>query len=447
MKKILIFIVLVCACFSLASCNLFNNIWGTNTSPNTSTKTSNVQSTSTTASNVQSTTNNVASSSNTTTPTTNNNNVVLNLGNRTYYSDGLEFQATFSNNTEKTIYGFKNVNIKIYVNETLRADAYFDTINTGEIKNANIKSKPILFSYTSLKDTNWWLNNAGQITMTYTWSYEVINTPINSTTTVPSTTRTTTSTGTSTTTVPSTTRTTTSTRTSTSTVPTTTRTTTSTRTSTTTVPSTTRTTTSTRTSEKLYVNDKGMSNPIIYTTVPTVSKIESDLAAKFETNGNVTHGLISNITAAYIAIEYHFSKGNEEITKWLKYIIIPSGKTNTGIYPCVDAYCNGNHKFLMNINEKNELVLCTAIYNPTNSNKIINHISGLNLYINTNTNNNILIAKSVNFPNCNVTVNSKKIITHNLTFTSGDYYKTTFEKYKDSIEYVNMAYEIFSQVK
>ena len=60
MKKILIFIVLVCACFSLASCNLFNNILGTNTSPSTSTKTSNVQST----------TNNVASSSNTTTTTT-----------------------------------------------------------------------------------------------------------------------------------------------------------------------------------------------------------------------------------------------------------------------------------------------------------------------------------------------------------------------------------------
>jgi len=236
MKKILIFIVLVCACFSLASCNLFNNIWGTNTSPNTSTKTSNVQSTP----------NNVASS-NTTTPTTNNNNVVLNLGNRTYYDDGIEFQATFFNNTGKTIYGFKNVNIKIYVNGTLRADAYCDTIDTGEIKNANIKSKPILFSYTSLKDTNWWLNNAGEITMTWDFSYDVINTPINSTTTIPSTTRTTTST-TSTTTVPSTTRTTTSTRTSTTTVPSTTRTTTSTRTSASTVPSTTRTTTSTRTS-------------------------------------------------------------------------------------------------------------------------------------------------------------------------------------------------------
>ncbi len=247
MKKILIFFVLVCACFSLASCNLFNNIWGTNTSPNTSTKTSNVQSTP----------NNVASSNNTTTPITNSNNVIVNLGERTYYPNGIEFETTFFNNSGKTIYYLTNLNIKIYVNGTLRADAYFQTINTGELQNANIKTVNLTFPFDSLYDTNWWLNNKGNISMTYSYSYDIVytSTITPSSSTVPSTTRTTTSTRTSSTTVPSTTRTTTSTRTSTSTtVPTTTSTTTSTRTSTTTAPSTTRTTTSTRTSNSTTTN-------------------------------------------------------------------------------------------------------------------------------------------------------------------------------------------------
>ena len=268
MKKILIFIVLVCACFSLASCSLFKNIFGTNTSPSSTIKTSNVQ-----------------SSTNSTTPTTNSNNVIVNLGGRTYYSNGIEFETTFFNNSGKTIYYLINLNIKIYVNGTLRADAYFETINTGELKNANIKTVNLTFPYDSLYDTNWWLNNKGNISMTYNYSYDIVYTS----TITPSSS-----------TVPSTTSTTTSTRTSTST-----------------------TTSSSKEEELTATISKTLFE---YTYGKTLTEIKNDIKSYINTNGSVSFPTNMSTQCGTQNITLTFQKGSQTKTKSISITIKPNDK-------------------------------------------------------------------------------------------------------------------------
>lgn len=101
------------------------------------------------------------------------NNIYLTLGTRTYYSNGLGFEATFTNRTGVTIKGITDVTIKLYVNNILRANGYWSKINIGTLSNNSSIKMEITFGFDTI-DKDWWNANRGELNIYNNMSYNVV---------------------------------------------------------------------------------------------------------------------------------------------------------------------------------------------------------------------------------------------------------------------------------
>lgn len=102
-----------------------------------------------------------------------NNNITFSLGTRTYYTNGLGFQLTILNKSGATLTGFRNLNIKIYVADVLRANANWTTLSCGAILNNGSKTMEITFPFSGV-DVDFWDANRGLISYRVVTSYDVV---------------------------------------------------------------------------------------------------------------------------------------------------------------------------------------------------------------------------------------------------------------------------------
>ncbi len=176
--------------------------------------------------------------------------------------------------------------------------------------------------------------------------------------------------------------------------------------------------------EHLYYRKKAkVDTPVIYTSIPTVEKVEYDLSRRFVTNGEISYSEIRLRTNVCQEVNITVTLGDETEEFTLCYLILDSDKQNDmGVFP-VKNY-QGNWYVCQDDNKN--LLIKTYIYNPSNS---VQTISKLNLaiYMENNTISRTLIA--------NADFNNLEKISSRGSFEDFSYEKDQYNK---------EAYELFS---
>ena len=104
----------------------------------------------------------------------NDDNLDIRVGDRKYYSDGLGFSVTLINNTGATIYGVKDLTLRIEVGGIKRAEAYFKSLNIPTIYEGEGITTELFFPMDTI-DVDFWDNNRGNISMHSYASYNLVH--------------------------------------------------------------------------------------------------------------------------------------------------------------------------------------------------------------------------------------------------------------------------------
>ena len=176
--------------------------------------------------------------------------------------------------------------------------------------------------------------------------------------------------------------------------------------------------------EHLYYRKRAnVDTPVIYTSMPTVEKVEYDLSRRFVTNGEVSYSKIWLDTDVCHEVNITVTLGDETEEFTLCYLILASDKINDlGVFPVMNYQGN----WYVGQDDNKNLMIEVYIYNPSNSPKTISKLD-LAIYMENNDISRTLIA------NYEFEL-SKKIPSRG----SFEYY--SYEK----DQYNKEAYEIFS---